>query len=328
MKYREIRKYILNSIDERFCTAEGIRKFVEPQIKAEIVAADLDAVIYRMRSEGDIVMMNNGGFSAYFTAGKIPTSFFRAGGGKINAVYDNPKVGLPVRIVEPDDTASKIEEIAVIPYFTESELQKIEDLTAKAFTKREIAAELDIDEYLFARRARHDLPTRQAISKGCKRKEEPERPDSIVRAFEAKKNAPTVKQSKTRPRVADVRPFAKVVESEPPPKSNCEEKPDGSCRLRFKRLCACGKPLGARTKECRNCFRRINHPPDYTAQPKKQSAVDRRIRDVVSQTELDAKKLSDILLDIFLASSPDAVKERFAERLCGEMLEASREAAA
>lgn len=328
MKYGEIKKIIFHSLEQQFCTRDAIKRFVENELRSEIAADDFDGVLERMQNEGKIVLLNNGAFSAYFPADKKPSAFFRAGEGRTNAVYDKPGVGLPILPVTRDYSSEFPEtddedelDIEITLFFTAAELELIENLTAGNYSKKDIAEQLKVPEQLFALRSRYDLPTRQAIADGArKRREEGDRAAKTIEA-EAAADKPAVKPHKSpKQRVIDVRPDARVVVAELSENGQTEAVPRQTPpTARPERLCACGNRLGARAFECKVCWLKRKENPSPQIKTKNDEAVNRKIKDVLATANFDREKLLEITVDLFLESAPGNVKERFAEKLWSEL---------
>ncbi len=326
MKYAAIKKIVNKSLAAQICTGEGIKRFVEVAVQGEINAGQFDGVLERMRFEKKIALLENGAFAAYFPANRLPTSFFRAGGGRINAVYDNPQAGLPVRIVSlevPEDslTLDEDEEIEVAEFFTDDDLRQIENLAAENFSNKEIAARLDVSERLFAVRARFDLPTRRAIADGHKRRRNEAERVAAVRAERAAERASQPKPPKVKPRVCDFRPMPAPIAAEPVETMTTEPLPTVERRVieRPPRLCACGEPLGARVKECKNCRLKQKGSEAGKAKLKTETPTDRKIKEILKNENFDREKLLTFTLDLFLESSPAPVKEKFLTELLEEL---------
>ncbi len=324
MKYAAIKKLVIDSITAQICTEDGIKRFVESEIKGEISPVQFEGVLERMRFEKKITLLDNGAFAAYFPADKLPTSFYRAGSGKVQAYYDKLNIGLPVKVISRDVLqenfdADENEEIEIVKFFTAEELTQIENLAAENFSSKDIAARLGVAEHLFARRARFHLPTRQAIADGHKkRRSEAERVAEVIRAEEVAERSAQPKPRKPKPRVCDFRPMpasavAETQAAEPLPtrERQLTEKPP--------RLCACGEPLGARAHECKDCWLKRKENPALEKRTKFDAATDRKIKEILKNASFDREKLFSIALDLFLEFSPAVVKEKLAARLLEEI---------
>jgi hypothetical protein len=328
MLYREIEQIIFQSIDERFATSARIQKFVEQKILAEIDSRDFQRILDRLVQNNDLVHLSNVAFSAYFYPDRIPVSFFLQHSGRVNAYYDGKNSGFPLEVITPESVVEidPDKEIEIFPYFTERELKEIEDGIARGLTYAKVAELLNLDEKKFIRRAKFDAPTKSAIGRG-RRREQLIKDCRTVYDFACQDANPNeiilqtdeVEVTAVAQDVSGETSETKTTESESP---SAEPEIRVQRVLSRKRLCRCGKPLGARTKECRECFIiRKNKKDTLVKEPAVESFnFDSEVRKVFKSINFDNKKLCEIIFETFMKFSSDAAKESFLKRIWSEIV--------